>query len=264
VTSIRKYPRTRHVLDSRLQPGDTDLSAANFAEIAGRHLVIEEKVDGANAAMSFDAAGRLRLQSRGHYLTGGPRERHFNLLKRWAHSIADAIRPVLSDRYIVYGEWVYAKHTIFYDALPHYFLEFDVFDLATETFLSTPERRRLLVGLPFCSVRVLREGSIENPAALKGLIGPTAYKTSLWRARLADAAEAAPHRRDLVERQTDPSDLMEGLYIKVEEGSRVVERFKYIRADFLTSVLDSESHWQSRPILPNRLAVGVSMIAFPE
>src|SRR5262249_21361980 len=147
----------------------------------------EEKVDGANAAMSFDAVGGLRLQSRGHYLTGGPRERHFNPLKRWAHAIAGAIRPVLNDRYIVYGEWVYAKHTIFYDALPHYFLEFDVFDLATETFLSTPERRRLLAGLPFCSVRVLGEGLIESPAALKALIGPTAYKTSSWRTRLADA-----------------------------------------------------------------------------
>src|SRR5262249_58891757 len=93
VTSIRKYPRTRHVLDSRLQPGDADLSAATFAEIAGRHLVIEEKVDGANAAMSFDAAGRLQLQSRGHYLTGGPRERPFKLLQRRGHPNAHAGRP---------------------------------------------------------------------------------------------------------------------------------------------------------------------------
>jgi hypothetical protein len=262
--SIHKYPRTRHVLDSRLQPGDMDLSVADFAEIAGRHLVIEEKVDGANAAMSFDADGTLRLQSRGHYLTGGPRERHFNLLKRWAHAIADVIRPVLRNQYVVYGEWVYAKHTIFYDALPHYFLEFDVLDLATGTFLSTPERRRLLADLPLCSVRVLREGRIENSTALKSLIGPTAYKSPDWRARLAKAAQVVPHRADLVDRQTDPSDLMEGLYIKVEETGRVVGRFKYIRADFLTSVLDSESHWQSRPILPNRLAPGISIDSIGE
>jgi RNA ligase len=256
MSEIRKYPRTRHVLDSRLQPGDMDLSAADFAEIAGRHLVIEEKVDGANAAISFDADQKLRLQSRGHYLTGGPRERHFNLFKSWANAIVDTILPVLGDRFVVYGEWVYAKHTIYYDALPHYFLEFDVLDLATDTFLSTPERRRLLAHLPFYSVRVLHEGPIENAGQLKALVGPSAYKSSDWRARLVQAAGVAPHRPDLVERQTDWSELMEGLYIKVEQDGRVAERFKYVRADFLTTVLDSESHWQSRPILPNQLAQG--------
>src|SRR5205807_2014548 len=32
----------------------------------------------------------------------------------------------LTDRYILYGEWLYAKHTVFYTDLPHYFLEFDI------------------------------------------------------------------------------------------------------------------------------------------
>ena len=67
------------------------------------------------------------------------------------------------------------------------------------------------------------------------------------------------HHADYVEKQTDPSDLAEGLYIKVEEDGRVVERFKYVRHDFLTTVLDSASHWQSRPILPNRLAPGIKL-----
>src|SRR5262249_28287653 len=122
---IRKYPRTRHILDSRLQPGDEDLNAAGFEAIDGHRLVVEEKVDGANAAVSFDQEGRLLLQSRGHYLAGGPCERHFALLKSWAHGVAELLWPVLKTNFIVYGEWVYAKHTIFYDALPAYFLEFD-------------------------------------------------------------------------------------------------------------------------------------------
>ena len=73
MTPIRKYPRTRHILDSGLQQDDHDLAAAGFEAVAGRHLVVEEKIDGANAAISFDSGGRLLLQSRGHYLTGGPR-----------------------------------------------------------------------------------------------------------------------------------------------------------------------------------------------
>lgn len=259
MSELRKYPRTRHILDSRLQPGDEDIDAAAFAEIAGRHLVVEEKVDGANSAISFSADGRLLLQSRGHYLTGGGRERHFDLFKQWANGIADAIRPALQDRFIVYGEWLYAKHTIFYDALPHYFLEFDVLDRRDETFLSTPARRRLLGGLPFRSVPVLHEGSIADGAALKALLARSAFKSADWRARLREATRAPEHSSLLVERQTDGSDLMEGLYIKVEENDRVAARYKFVRADFLTTVLESDSHWQSRPILPNQLAPSAAL-----
>ena len=68
---IIKYPRTPHIEGSRLQPGDEDLSQVPFSAIAGKHLVVEEKIDGANSAISFDPQGNLLLQSRGHYLTGG-------------------------------------------------------------------------------------------------------------------------------------------------------------------------------------------------
>lgn len=44
---IIKYPRTPHIQGSRLQPGDEDLTQRRFGEIAGRHLVLEEKIDGA-------------------------------------------------------------------------------------------------------------------------------------------------------------------------------------------------------------------------
>ena len=59
---------------------------------AGEHIVVEEKLDGANSAISFDDGGELRLQSRGHFLTGGPRERHFAPMKAWAATIAAPLR----------------------------------------------------------------------------------------------------------------------------------------------------------------------------
>lgn len=61
---IIKYPGTPHIQGSRLQPGDEDLRQRRFSEIAGRHLVLEEKIDGANTAISFTDDGELRLQSR--------------------------------------------------------------------------------------------------------------------------------------------------------------------------------------------------------
>lgn len=261
--TLHRYPRTHHLEGSRLQPGDEDADSVPFAALAGRHLVIEEKLDGANAGISFDPAGRLWLQSRGHFLTGGPREKHFDLFKRWASTYADALRAALGQRFVLYGEWLYAKHTVFYDRLPHYFLEFDVLDTENGAFLATAERRALLTGTPVAAVPVLRTAPCREPAELTSLVAPSLYKTPAWRDRLNAAAAARGVGAEQVWRETDTSDLMEGLYIKVEEAGRVVVRYKFIRTSFLTAVLDSGTHWLRRPIIPNRLAADVDLFGGP-
>jgi hypothetical protein len=256
---MHKYPRTRHIEGSRLQPGDEDLESVPFSEVRDRFLVVEEKMDGANTAVRFDDHGELLLQSRGHYLRGGAREKHFDLFKQWATAHTRTLLEKLGSRYVMYGEWLYAKHTVFYDALPHYFLEFDVLDTQENAFLSTARRRALLAGAPVTSVPVLFEGTVGSYRALVAHVGHSRMKTVRWKARLAQAARA----RDLdplrVAEETDPSDDMEGLYLKVEERGQVTGRFKYVRASFLTSVLESGSHWLNRPIVPNELAPEVDL-----
>jgi hypothetical protein len=260
---LHKYPRTRHLEGSRLQPGDSDLEAVPFRALRGRYLVCEEKLDGANAGLCFDREGRLWLQSRGHFLTGGEREKHFNLFKRWAHAHADALRRALGGRYVLYGEWLYAKHTIFYDRLPHYFLEFDLFDRQTGDFLATERRREVLAGTPVVPVPVLLTGSPQSLDDLVALVGPSLYKGPDWRQRLVEVAASRGVDPERAWEETDHSDLMEGLYLKVEEHGRVVERYKYVRASFLTAVRDSGSHWLKRPVLPNQLRNGVDLFGGP-
>ena len=46
---------------------------------------------------------------------------------------------------------------------------------------------------------------------------------------------------------------MEGLYIKVEENGIVVDRMKYVRYSFLQTVLESNTHWLDRTIIPNKV-----------
>ncbi|MFM7134644.1 MAG: RNA ligase family protein [Planctomycetota bacterium] len=256
---IVKYPRTQHIEGSRLQQGDHDLESVPFRRLHGRHLVVEEKLDGANAAFRFDAEGRIHLQSRGHFLIGGHRERHFDLFKRWATAKAPDLWPVLRDRFVVYGEWMYAKHTVYYDSLPHYFLEFDVLDLQEDRFLSTPARRRLLGGLPIASVPVMHSGAAGSLRQLTDLLGRSHFKGPDWRDRLVATAASLDLDVDLARRETDPSDEMEGLYLKVESEDRVLERYKFVRASFLSAVVDSGTHWLQRPIVPNRLAEGVDI-----
>ena len=164
---IYKYPRTRHLEGSRKQSGDEDLKNVAFSEIEGKYLVLEEKVDGANCGISFDRNGKMYLQSRGHFLNGGYGEKQFDLFKLWAGCFEEKLRALLGDRYVMYGEWLYAKHTVFYDCLPHYFMEFDIFDKAEQKFFSTRKRRDLLQNAPFVhSVRVLSEGYYANPETI--------------------------------------------------------------------------------------------------
>lgn len=257
---IYKYPRTRHIEGSGIQAGDDDLAIARWSELAEKHLVVEEKMDGANCGISFDAAGRLRLQSRGHYLSGGPRERQFELLKSWAARYAAELWSLLGSHYVLYGEWCYGKHSIFYTDLPHYLLEFDLYDVEDDVFLSTERRRELLRDAPFvCSARVLHEGPLPSLAALKRLIGASTCIRADHRAVLRDAALAAGFDPAQTLSETDPSGLIEGLYVKVEAGGIVTGRYKFVRAGFQQTVLDSGSHWMDRPLLPNLLRPGVSL-----
>lgn len=252
--SIRKYPRTHHIAGSMPQRGDEELESVPLEALHGKTLVIEEKVDGANCGISFDQGGRLLLQSRGHFLVGGPREKQFDLLKQWAHTHADSLRSVLGARYLLYAEWLYAKHTIFYDRLPSYLMEFDVLDQETELFLSTPRRADLLKGLELTSVRVLHWGQITSLRQLAEMVGPSAFISDSHLSRLAELCARRGLDPERILRETDPSRMMEGLYIKVEQDGGVTERYKFVREGFIASVVNSETHWQDRPLLPNQLA----------
>ena len=250
---IRKYPRTPHLEGSRLQPGDEDLAQIPFDTIAGRVVTVEEKIDGANSAVSFDPDGRLLLQSRGHYLTGGYREKHFQFMKTWAQAQQQVLHERLGCRYIMYGEWMYAKHTVFYDALPHYFMEFDIFDREQGAYLDTASRRVLLEGLPVCSVPVLARRAFRSLEELTALLGPSSYIRPGHIERLAAYCDENGEDTAVRVAETDPSTTMEGLYIKVEDDGRVMDRMKFVRASFLQNVAQSGTHWLNRPIIPNRL-----------
>lgn len=262
--AIAKYPRTRHVYGSRLQHGDEDLEAVRFETLRGKYLVIEEKVDGANSGISFDSESlELRLQSRGHYLGLEPsyRERHFNLFKKWAVRHESWLMEKLQDKYIAYGEWLYAKHTEYYDQLPHYWMEFDVLEKKTGKFLSTAKRKEFWKGCPVVSVPVVHAGPLKSIEEVAALIRPSLYKSPNWKLALAETARMKKLDLERIVKETDPSDLAEGVYIKFENDDETVERYKYVRHEFIQAIKESDSHWQSRPIVENRLAAGVDIFA---
>lgn len=257
---IYKYPRTPHLEGSRLQQGDEDLDSVKFEEIKDRYCVLEEKVDGANCGISFDNNGRMYLQSRGHFLNGGYGEAQFDLFKTWANTFSYRLWELLSDRYIMYGEWLYAKHTVFYDKLSHYFMEFDIFDKVEARFLSTKRRKQMLENYSFIkSVLVLKEGVIRSKKEVEVLLDKSNFKSEVWQKNLELNCIELGLSYDIAKKQTDNTNLMEGVYIKLEDENYVLSRLKYVRASFLNSILDSETHWASRPIIPNKLQSGIDI-----
>jgi len=252
---ILKYPRTQHLQGSRLGEGDEDLRQIPFDEIFGKHIVIEEKIDGANSAISFNDEGELFLQSRGHYLNGGYNERHYNLMKQWANNNKDLFFSVLGSRYIMYGEWMYAKHTVFYDALPDYFMEFDIYDREKGIFLDTESRQKITEQMKIVySVPVLAQGVFKSKEAILSYLGNSNYITENHIDVLRKLSEKQGLDVERQVRETDPSLTMEGLYIKVESDGEVKQRVKFVRNSFYQCVNASGSHWQQRPIIPNQLA----------
>ena len=111
------------------------------------------------------------------------------------------------------------------------------------------------------SVPVLTEGPTPELDSLRRMIATSLYKTEAWRARLAAVTQELGLSVERTLRETDPSDLAEGLYLKSEAEGRVLGRYKFIRRSFLSAVLEGDGHWLSRPIVPNQLAPEVDLFS---
>lgn len=166
-----KFPRTRHLFDaggSSVSRDDLVMDRgeeAAFYSSAGKRrqlVALEEKVDGANLGISLGEDMRLRAQNRSHYVDSST-HRQFSTLDAWLEEHAGALYPVLaSGESVLFGEWLYAKHSVHYTRLPGYFLAFDIYERAEGKFLSRRERNRRLEGSGIPVVRLVAETTLSG------------------------------------------------------------------------------------------------------
>lgn len=251
------YPPTLHLDDSGLGGSSSARKRLQWRELATFNVVLEEKMDGTETSFEFDDNLDPVLRYRGSPLdlsSRGGAERQFDAMKDWFLLNADAFFDRFENRYRVYGEWLYATHRIFYDALPCYFLEFDILDLTSGIFLDTPSRQELLSDLPTIhSVKVVYQGLGDAAPHPMRLVGPSAFKTMSWRESAHLTCERHGQAYDAFMKRVDLSDLAEGVYGKVEEAGEVKARFKWVRRDFVSSIVEGDSHWKAMPLVPNQL-----------
>lgn len=235
-----KYPRTPHLFGSKGTDDDRHMGAKDSAAfIADPSLIVEEKLDGTNVGIHFTVGGRMVLQCRGHEITEGMHPQ-YDLFKQWTAVKRPVLEAMLADRFILFGEWLYARHSVFYRALPHYFFEFDIYDKMDGGFLSLERRLAMLEGTAICTVPVVHQGRAKQEQLL-ALIGESAYG-----AEFDNPLTGAKDYR------------MEGVYLRTEKAGRVTGRAKMVRPEFVERVKQSE-HWQHQQMVPNILVEGTDL-----
>ena len=165
----------------------------------------------------------------------------YDLFKQWAAAKQYIFAELLQSRLIMFGEWVYARHTIHYQQLPHYFLEFDIYDKHEQIFLGHERRSDILrSNTAIHTVPILHTGPATR-AQLEKLI-----VTSTFSGRFENP----------LTKRTD--DLMEGLYLRIEAGGAVTGRAKFVRREFVEKA-EQNARWRHQAVVPNLLAEGVSV-----
>merc|ERR1712066_860959 len=141
-----KFPRTRHLINLGSATRDdllVDLKSfksnnkgiSSYFETTGS-VEMCEKVDGAQMGFSMDEDYQILVQSRSHYVNSKS-HKQFKMLDKWLATFSGDLYEILGDSdHILFGEWLYAKHSVEYQNLPNYFLAFDLFNKKEGKFYS--------------------------------------------------------------------------------------------------------------------------------
>lgn len=221
-----RFPHTPHI--AWLAPGsprdDKVLSSAEASQLLAGRVVLEEKLDGANLGFSLAPDGRVQAQNRGQYLEP-PYHGQFARLGAWLDAHEDALFDALGPDLMAFGEWCAARHSLDYDALPDWWLLFDIYDRQAGAFWSTTRRDAWARQYCFAVVPRLLQGRVSM-AQLRQLVQET-----------HGAFRAGP---------------LEGVVIRREDDLWLLDRAKLVRPDFTQAI---DVHWRSRMLEWNRLGV---------
>lgn len=230
--TLFKFPRTEHLINLGSVTEDdlvSDLGSLSLDSTIPSHVVITEKVDGANMGFSLsDDRSRIVVQNRSHYVNSATHVQ-FKKLDMWVETHRDGLFRILNrdpyfpGRYILFGEWLAAMHSIAYNSLPDLFMAFDLYDRTTDEWADRHTLVSLLNDTNITAVPLLYEGVMLSEAELRAMVQRESYLT---------------HGR------------LEGVYVKVERDGKVIRRGKVVRGDFIAG----NEHWTRGQIRFNQVA----------
>ncbi len=226
---LPNFPRTLHLPHNPNAATDDIIASVEEAHLVFDFPVnIEEKIDGASVGMLMYPDGQPLIRNREHILRKGymketAAKKQFASIFNWAYEHADCLKALNGHGpFAVYGEWCVAKHGIHYTRLPDWFIAYDVYDVKQDYFLAPPKARQILQECGFEMPHLLKEGEFTGT-----------YEDL---AKLSDAPALWTNEK------------MEGLYLKVHDGTKVTARFKMVRPDFLRG-----QYWNPKQLSKNSL-----------
>jgi atypical dual specificity phosphatase len=131
--------------------------------------------------------------------------------------------PLFPERYILFGEWLAATHSIPYTRLESLFYVFSMYDRETHRFLDRRAMELLMRDIDIPLARLLWRGA-ELPAKAE-LIAMVQQPSAYYDGRV------------------------EGVYITWEKNGAVKERAKVVRSDFICG----NEHWTRGPLRLNEV-----------
>jgi ATP-dependent RNA circularization protein (DNA/RNA ligase family) len=224
-----KFPHTPHLywLAKESARADKVFSEKEARAFLDSEIVGEEKIDGANIGISLNENLEIQIQNRGSFITESTHPQ-FKKLKDWIASKEDSLLDFLEDRYILFGEWCYATHSIAYTSLPDYFIGFDIYDKYKSIFLNTNRRNNIFSNLKIQRVPELLRGKVSQKELFQILESKSFYSDSK----------------------------IEGIYLRKEFESALLERCKLVRPDFTQSI---ETHWSKGALKINLLHLSLHL-----
>jgi hypothetical protein len=115
MTQYYKYPRTFHLPWSPGSSSD-DKVLQDLSCFDGKTIVITEKMDGENCNLYNDKIHARSIDSKDH------ESRH------WVKGMWGNIKNEIPNGWRICGENLFAKHSLFYDDLPSYFLVYSIWN----------------------------------------------------------------------------------------------------------------------------------------
>lgn len=215
---LLKFPRTAHLIDLGAIGSDDILLPSAPMPTPGCTVLITEKIDGANMGFSLSSDQQLLVQNRSHFVNSSSHSQ-FKKLDSWIEKHREELFGLLNrdkyfpQRYILYGEWMHAVHSVSYNALPDRFLAFDLFDRGEGKFVNRDTLETLLNGTGMHITKIMeKRETIPTDSELRALV---------------------QHQSAFAEGR------VEGVVVNIEDKSWVKWRGKVVRGDFLAG----NQHW---------------------
>lgn len=178
-------------------------------------VLVEEKLDGSQVGVASAGDGEVPIiRNKNHILVKGYGRKNTNAKRQyaplwnWVYEHANefaALTALCGELVGVYGEWLYAEHTLRYDLAPADFVAYQIYQPSLGAFVDAYRTRELLGAAGFAQPDLLAT-RVDSYAQLEALT----QEPSRWSSR----------------------DLREGIVVKVSDGERLVVQFKMRRGDF--------------------------------